>query len=77
MADRGRKASFIAKGEIATSGEIGTAYGLLINIDGPSERIIADALMAPADKTVEVAVKYRGATKEYTLTDFFKRLGFY
>ncbi len=57
--------------------EVKTAYGLFINIDGASEAIIARALMAPAEKTIEVAVTYRGITKEYTLADFFERLGFY
>ena len=53
-----------------------TAYGLLIDIDGKSEKVIVEALMAPAEKTVEVAVRYRGITKEYTMRDFFNRLGF-
>lgn len=58
------------------SAKFGTAYGLLIDIDGKSEQVIVDALMADAEKTVEVAVKYRGVTREFTLADFFKRLGF-
>lgn len=54
-----------------------TAYGLFLSFDGPSQQAIVDALMKPAEKEVEVAVKYRGVMKEYTFADFFRRLGFY
>ena len=54
----------------------GTNYGLLIDVDGPSQEAIVAALMSPGYRTVEVAVKYQGATKEFTFADFFKRLGF-
>jgi len=53
-----------------------TAYGLFLDIDGPLEESIRKALMAPANKTVEVAVRFRGVTKEYTIRDFLEALGF-
>jgi len=57
-------------------GELGTAYGLYISLEGKSQEAIVKALMAPAKKTVEVAVKYQGVVKEFTFAEFFKRLGF-
>jgi hypothetical protein len=57
--------------------KIKTAYGLFISVDGDSETAIVKALMGDAEKKVEVAVKFLGVTKEYTLIDFFTRLGFY
>lgn len=57
--------------------DITRAYGLFIDIDGPSAEAIVKTLMTPAEKTIEVAVRYRGVTKEYTLADFLSRLGHY
>lgn len=60
-----------------TDETFGTVYGLFLSFDGPSQQAIVDALMKPAKKKVEVAVKYQGVMKEYTFAEFFKRLGFY
>lgn len=53
------------------------ACGLYISIDAQSEQIMIDALMKPARKKIEVAVRYLSVTKEFTFADFFRRLGFY
>lgn len=52
-----------------------TAYGVFIDIDG-SEETIREVLAAQAERTVEVAVKYRGVQNEFTLVEFLERLGF-
>lgn len=52
------------------------AYGLYIMLDGPSALAIRNALMAPAHKKVEVAVKFNHITREFTFKDFLERLGF-
>ena len=57
-------------------GELGTAYGLYISLEGKSQDAIVKALMTPSCKTIEVAVKYQGEIKEFTFADFVKRLGF-
>jgi hypothetical protein len=51
------------------------ACGLMIDI-ASSEQEIKQALMTPAKRTVEVMVKARGKTKEFTFADFLSRLGF-
>lgn len=56
-------------------GKVGTAYGVYIDIQG-SEEDIKKVLSAPADRTVEVAVKFKDIVKEFTMADFLKRLGF-
>lgn len=51
-------------------------YGIFISIGKNEEAYIAERMKANAKKKAEVAVKHDGVIKEFTLKEFFGRLGF-
>lgn len=55
---------------------INSYYGLYISLDEPQLRTIKEAMSANAAKAVEVAVRFNGEEREYTLSEFLARLGF-
>jgi hypothetical protein len=56
-------------------GRVKTSYGIFIDIQGNIEDI-AKALTVDADRTVEIAVRFKDEVREYTLANFLERLGY-
>ena len=54
-----------------------SVYGLYISIDAKSEVMIDNIRNVNGDHKADVAVVFRGNLKEYSLTSFLSRLGFY
>lgn len=52
------------------------AYGLYVNIDDVSLKIFDDMRALEAERHIDVAVKYNGVVKEFTLDEFLRLLGF-
>jgi hypothetical protein len=61
---------------IIEAGVCQQAIGLFVNVDGDMAKIMAAVLSSPAEKKIEVLVKFGGESREFTFVDFFTRLGF-
>lgn len=65
------------KEELAITTElIKKAHGILINIEGKTERLMQQLSHCGADHYAEVCVIYNGREREYTLVDFLALLRF-
>ena len=64
-----------SKERVIVTSKLGTAHGVFIDIQGAKD-IITAVLNAPADHTVEVAVRFGDIVNEFTLSNFLTRLGF-
>lgn len=53
---------------------IKVAYGLFLTFEDST--LFDDLQKRNAEKTVDIAVKYKGITKEFSRGDFFSMLGF-
>ena len=57
--------------------KITMAYGVFLDLQASQEDIVKSLMNNKAEKTVEIAVKYKDEIKEFTFSDFLTRLGFF